>query len=74
MSLTSVCPGERQVDVWSAIRKLSSDALYLAGLYEASKRKTTDSDRTFTVPKPYIIEPSGLTSSEKQIPRNCWKH
>src|SRR6266849_1627627 len=59
---------------WSANRKLSSDALYSAGLYEASERKTTDSGRTFTVPKPYIIEPSGLTSSEKQIPRNCWKH
>src|SRR6266849_5072961 len=60
--------------VSSANRKLSSDALYLAGLYEASERKTTDSGRTFTVPKPYIIEPWGLTSSEKQIPRNCWKH
>ena len=32
------------------------------------------SGRTFTVPKPYVIEASGLTSSEKQIPRNCWKH
>src|SRR4029077_14280262 len=27
-----------------------------------------------TVPKPYRIVMSGLTSSEKQIPRNCWKH
>ena len=27
-----------------------------------------------TVQKPYVIELSGLTSSEKQIPRNCWKH
>jgi hypothetical protein len=25
----------------------------------------------FTVQKPYVIELSGLTSSEKQIPRNC---
>jgi len=31
-------------------------------------------ERTFTVTKPYVIEASGLTSSEKQIPRNCWKH
>jgi hypothetical protein len=29
---------------------------------------------TKTVPKPYPIVMSGLTSSEKQIPRNCWKH
>jgi hypothetical protein len=27
--------------------------------------------RTKTVPKPYVIGASGLTSSEKQIPRNC---
>ena len=27
-----------------------------------------------TVPKPYRIVMSGLTSSEKQIPRNCCKH
>jgi hypothetical protein len=26
---------------------------------------------TKTVPKPYVIAASGLTSSEKQIPRNC---
>ena len=26
---------------------------------------------TKTVPKPYVIGASGLTSSEKQIPRNC---
>jgi hypothetical protein len=26
---------------------------------------------TKTVPKPYAIAASGLTSSEKQIPRNC---
>jgi len=31
-------------------------------------------DCIFTVQKPYVIELSGLTSSEKQIPRNCWKH
>ena len=29
------------------------------------------SDCVFTVQKPYVIELSGLTSSEKQIPRNC---
>ena len=29
-----------------------------------------------TVPEPYpiVIVMSGLTSSEKQIPRNCWKN
>jgi hypothetical protein len=26
---------------------------------------------TRTVPKPYVIAVSGVTSSEKQIPRNC---
>ena len=28
-------------------------------------------DCVFTVQKPYVFELSGLTSSEKQIPRNC---
>ena len=30
-----------------------------------------DPSCTRTVPKPYVIAVSGVTSSEKQIPRNC---
>ncbi len=36
--------------------------------------KIGENKRSNTVPKPYVIVVSRLTSSEKQIPRNCWKH
>jgi len=35
---------------------------------------SVNDDCSKTVSKPHLIVLSGLTSSEKQIPRNCWKH
>ena len=47
---------------------------YYARLIDPPRLMGSSLDCIFTVQKPYVIELSGLTSSEKQIPRNCWKH
>jgi hypothetical protein len=47
-----------------AFRKINpNDCVWIPFGFEPSFTKT--------VPKPYVIGASGVTSSEKQIPRNC---
>jgi len=54
--------------------RLADEETVLSCTLPGQAHMNTDPTVFFTVQKPSVIELSGLTSSEKQIPRNCWKH